>query len=111
MVCNFAPVLTQEASLLVRLVPSELTIFPLNDRLNDIKERKLLVSEMAETLIGSEIIRLAGEINEKIKQGEKIHNLTIGVCRIQYRVLSLFLPWIRIRLVGLRFNPKPKIKI
>jgi aspartate aminotransferase len=38
----------------------------------------LLVSEMAETLIGSEIIRLAGEINEKIKNGEKIYNLTIG---------------------------------
>jgi len=50
----------------------------LNDRLTEIKERRLLVSEMAETLIGSEIIRLAGEINEKIKQGEKIHNLTIG---------------------------------
>jgi aspartate aminotransferase len=50
----------------------------LNDKLNDIKERKLLVSEMAETLVGSEIIRLAGEINEKIKQGEKIYNLTIG---------------------------------
>ncbi|RPI19775.1 MAG: pyridoxal phosphate-dependent aminotransferase [Ignavibacteriae bacterium] len=33
---------------------------------------------MAETLIGSEIIRLAGEINEKIKNGEKIYNLTIG---------------------------------
>lgn len=38
----------------------------------------LLVSEMAETLIGSEIIRLAGKINEKIKKGEKIYNLTIG---------------------------------
>lgn len=50
----------------------------MNDRLPEIKERKLLVSEMAETLIGSEIIRLAGEINEKIKQGEKIYNLTIG---------------------------------
>ena len=33
---------------------------------------------MAETLIGSEIIKLAGEINEKIKQGEKIYNFTIG---------------------------------
>ncbi|NOS85304.1 MAG: pyridoxal phosphate-dependent aminotransferase [Ignavibacteria bacterium] len=33
---------------------------------------------MAETLIASEIIKLAGEINEKIKQGEKIYNLTIG---------------------------------
>lgn len=38
----------------------------------------LIVSEMAETLIASEIIKLAGEINEKIKNGEKIYNLTIG---------------------------------
>lgn len=37
-----------------------------------------LVSEMAETLIGSEIIKLASEINEKIKKGEKIFNYTIG---------------------------------
>lgn len=36
------------------------------------------VSQMAETLIGSEIIKLAGIIKEKIKSGEKIHNLTIG---------------------------------
>ena len=36
------------------------------------------VSRMAESLQGSEIIRLAGEINEKIKQGEKIWNFTIG---------------------------------
>jgi aspartate aminotransferase len=41
-------------------------------------EKHLKVSEKAEKLIGSEIIKLAGEINEKIKQGEKIHNLTIG---------------------------------
>lgn len=33
---------------------------------------------MAENLIGSEIIKLAGEINEKIKKGEKIYNFTIG---------------------------------
>src|SRR5436190_3131048 len=33
---------------------------------------------MAEHLIGSEIIKLANEVNEKIKKGEKIHNLTIG---------------------------------
>jgi aspartate aminotransferase len=33
---------------------------------------------MAETLVASEIIKLAGEINEKIKKGEKIYNLTIG---------------------------------
>ncbi len=36
------------------------------------------VSNMAEHLIGSEIIRLAGQIQEKIKLGQKIHNLTIG---------------------------------
>ncbi len=33
---------------------------------------------MAEHLIGSEIIKLANEVNEKIKKGENIHNLTIG---------------------------------
>ncbi|PKP51238.1 MAG: aminotransferase [Bacteroidetes bacterium HGW-Bacteroidetes-12] len=33
---------------------------------------------MAENLIGSEIIKLAGEVKEKIAQGEKIYNLTIG---------------------------------
>jgi aspartate aminotransferase len=44
----------------------------------EIKQKNLVVSHMAETLIGSEIIRLAGEINEKIKNGEKIYNLTIG---------------------------------
>jgi len=38
----------------------------------------LPLSKMAETLQGSEIIKLAGEINEKIKQGEKIFNFTIG---------------------------------
>jgi aspartate aminotransferase len=36
------------------------------------------VSQLAENIIGSEIIKLAGEVNEKIKQGEKIYNLTIG---------------------------------
>jgi len=38
----------------------------------------LMVSFMAENLIGSEIIKLAGEINEKIKNGERIFNYTIG---------------------------------
>jgi aspartate aminotransferase len=42
------------------------------------KARELKVSQMAENLIGSEIIKLAGEINEKIRNGEKIYNLTIG---------------------------------
>lgn len=37
-----------------------------------------LVSEMAETLIGSEIIKQANDVNEKIKKGEKIYNFTIG---------------------------------
>ncbi|MFY7989592.1 MAG: hypothetical protein ACOVO3_02605, partial [Fluviicola sp.] len=36
------------------------------------------VSKLAENIIGSEIIKLAGEVNEKIKQGEKVYNLTIG---------------------------------
>lgn len=38
----------------------------------------LPVSKLAENIIGSEIIKLAGEVNEKIKQGEHIYNLTIG---------------------------------
>jgi aspartate aminotransferase len=36
------------------------------------------VSKIAENIIGSEIIKLAAEVNEKIKQGDKIFNLTIG---------------------------------
>ncbi len=40
--------------------------------------RPLQVSKLAENIIGSEIIKLAGEVNEKIKQGEKIYNMTIG---------------------------------
>ncbi len=36
------------------------------------------VSEMAENLIGSEIIKLAAEINKKIKAGQVIDNFTIG---------------------------------
>ncbi len=36
------------------------------------------VSEMAENLIGSEIIKLAGEINDMIAKGKKIYNFTIG---------------------------------
>ncbi|MBK5284352.1 MAG: aminotransferase class I/II-fold pyridoxal phosphate-dependent enzyme, partial [Bacteroidia bacterium] len=33
---------------------------------------------MAETLIGSEIIKIAAEVNDKIKKGQKIYNFTIG---------------------------------
>lgn len=36
------------------------------------------VSTMAENLIGSEIIKLAAEINDKIRNGDKIFNYTIG---------------------------------
>jgi aspartate aminotransferase len=44
----------------------------------DQKHQNRRVSEMADTLKGSEIIRLAGEINDKIKAGKQIHNYTIG---------------------------------
>lgn len=37
-----------------------------------------LVSDLAENLVGSEIIKIAGEINSRIAQGEEITNLTIG---------------------------------
>jgi aspartate aminotransferase len=36
------------------------------------------LSNLAETLIGSEIVKLGAEIKEKIKQGNKIYNYTIG---------------------------------
>jgi aspartate aminotransferase len=36
------------------------------------------LSNLAETLIGSEIVRLGGEIREKIGTGEKIYNFTVG---------------------------------
>lgn len=41
-------------------------------------EPHFLVSEMAQNLVSSEIIKLAGEINARIQKGEKIYNLTIG---------------------------------
>jgi aspartate aminotransferase len=43
-----------------------------------VQQEQYIVSEMAETLIGSEIIKLAAEINEKIRNGERIFNYTIG---------------------------------
>ena len=36
------------------------------------------LSHLSETLIGSEIVRLGGEIKEKIRQGERIYNFTVG---------------------------------
>ncbi len=47
-----------------------------NAKAAEIKDTR--VSKMAENLIGSEIIKLAGEIREKMAQGEKIYNFTIG---------------------------------
>ena len=39
---------------------------------------KLRFSELAETLIASEIVRLGATIKEKIRAGEHIYNYTIG---------------------------------
>jgi aspartate aminotransferase len=39
---------------------------------------KVKLSYLSETLIGSEIVSLGGEIREKIRQGEKIYNFTVG---------------------------------
>ncbi|HQV05177.1 MAG: aminotransferase class I/II-fold pyridoxal phosphate-dependent enzyme [Chitinophagaceae bacterium] len=36
------------------------------------------LSNLAETLIGSEIVKLGGEIKEKIRRGERIYNFTVG---------------------------------
>ncbi len=36
------------------------------------------LSQLAETLIGSEIVKLGGEIRDKIRRGEKIYNFTVG---------------------------------
>lgn len=36
------------------------------------------LSQLAETLIGSEIVKLGGDIREKISRGEKIYNYTVG---------------------------------
>ena len=36
------------------------------------------LSNLAETLIGSEIVKLGNAINERIRNGEKIYNFTIG---------------------------------
>jgi aspartate aminotransferase len=38
----------------------------------------LKLSQLSSTLIGSEIVKLGGEIREKIRQGEKIYNFTVG---------------------------------
>ena len=36
------------------------------------------LSQLAESLIGSEIVKLGNAISERIRNGEKIYNYTIG---------------------------------
>src|SRR5215470_432662 len=36
------------------------------------------LSHLSETLIGSEIVKLGGEIREKMRQGHRIYNFTVG---------------------------------
>ncbi|MBL4587326.1 MAG: aminotransferase class I/II-fold pyridoxal phosphate-dependent enzyme, partial [Flavobacteriales bacterium] len=43
-----------------------------------IVQSEKLVSDLADGLVGSEIIKIAGEINARIANGEQITNLTIG---------------------------------
>ena len=42
------------------------------------KPAVMKLSHLSETLIGSEIVKLGGEIREKIRQGERIYNFTVG---------------------------------
>jgi aspartate aminotransferase len=51
----------------------------LTEKLFDIIKRKSgRLSRLADTLIGSEIVRLGAEIKDKIKDGDIIYNFTIG---------------------------------
>src|SRR5688572_26321835 len=36
------------------------------------------LSHLSETLIGSEIVKLGGEIRDRIRKGEHIYNFTVG---------------------------------
>lgn len=38
----------------------------------------LVLSQLSETLVGSEIVKLGGEIRDRIRKGEKIYNFTVG---------------------------------
>ena len=46
--------------------------------MSHINNTEMILSQLAEHSIGSEIIKLAGEVNARIAQGEHIYNLTIG---------------------------------
>ena len=41
----------------------------MNSEILEINDKNLIVSEMAENLIGSEIIKLAWQINDRISKG------------------------------------------
>jgi aspartate aminotransferase len=41
-------------------------------------ERLMKLSHLSETLIGSEIVKLGGEIRDRIRKGEHIYNFTVG---------------------------------
>jgi aspartate aminotransferase len=46
--------------------------------MQSLTQQAIDVSDLAENLVGSEIIKIAGEINTRIAEGEEITNLTIG---------------------------------
>ncbi len=39
---------------------------------------RMKLSHLAETLVGSEIVKMGNEINDRIRQGERIFNFTVG---------------------------------
>lgn len=61
----------------IKYIYNQLKFIIINNR-TTIKKTSGKLSHLANTLIGSEIVRLGGEIKEKIKSGEKIYNFTIG---------------------------------
>ena len=65
------------------MIKKFITIFILNPGVainfyDTIKKAVGRLSRLAETLIGSEIVRLGADIKEKMKSGETIYNFTIG---------------------------------
>lgn len=62
----------------MNLLPLRALTYTQHTTMSTITGKAQQAAEMAESLIGSEIIKLAGEINEKIKNGERIYNFTIG---------------------------------
>src|SRR3954470_9404279 len=42
------------------------------------QKRSMKLSHLSHTLIGSEIVKLGGEIRDRIRKGERIYNFTVG---------------------------------